>query len=268
MTRLRLRALAVVVLATAMGACAGDGPTGPGDEPLELSQVLGEMSVPDISTATAPMMPVRVGAPALPGISTAGCSFVAASGDFVCAPVTHGGLTITRTFTLIGADGAHLSVPDKAKVASIHMITTVNGTLSMTGGSGSPSTLTIRDRQDLTLSGLLTGSRTLDGTGESHVEGALPMSGSLSSMTMDSRQTISRLVLPDPRSGKHYPSSGTITADVDTRIEGGTGSLRSTVHSEMVFHPDGKAVITFTSGGVTGQCTIDLAAQGPPTCTM
>ena len=72
---------------------------------------------------------------ALPAVVPSACSYSAATQNFVCPPVTAGGLTIMASYTLYDAAGHTQSQADKNTTASIRLVSSATGTTAMPSGA-------------------------------------------------------------------------------------------------------------------------------------
>lgn len=244
--------LRFVAVGALLSACSSDSSVAPNRQPADLSQVLNEMALPSLSGATS-----LAGAPVagLPAVTPSSCTYSASTQSFACATVTVSGLTITQSFTLLDASGRPQSTFDAATTASVHLKSTIVGTITSDGTS-----MAIDQAQDLTLSGLLTGIHTLDGTSTTKLDGTVK-SGSTSVATTNTvTTTISKLVMPTDTAGANsYPSSGTITVDVETLDNG----FSATVHVQVTFNGTSKVGVVISSGLFTQHCIMDLANSNP-----
>ena len=116
----------------------------------------------------------------------------------------------------------------------------------------------------MTLSGLLTNTRTLNGTGKSHYDFGAGTSGHL---TMDNNTTTSNVVLPSGSTSK-WPQSGTIASDLTT--SGATAGLSGsfTAHSVITFNGTSTVKIVISSGVASTTCMIDLSGKTGPSCSQ
>lgn len=241
----RARALALV-LAAAVAACSDS--TGP--DLVNLDDVLTEVSdVEGYSTmgATlggAPMMPSHTSAPGP-------CNFVAASQSFVCPPVTHGGMTMNRSYQLLDASNSPMSAFNPATTAAVKTIMDMSGAPTMPAGV----TATITHHSEQTVGGLLTGTRTLTGTATSRY--IVTTDAQVDTMNTT---TATNLTLPTRASGSRYPS-GTVTTQMSSSIRPGTGITVTTT-----FNGTSTATMTMTVAGVTQTCTLNLEQRTPPVC--
>jgi hypothetical protein len=250
--RLRLAALATAALLAGCGSDSGVAPSS--RQPVDLAQVFSEMSVPGLSSATTAAG--GVSAPSASVVPT-GCSYASASQSFVCLPVTTNGLTITQSYTLLTATGSPLSTFDASAVAAVRARTTVAGTVTSDG-----STITFDSQQDQTISGLQTGTHTLNGTAVTNMSGTLKSGTKTEPFTSKGTMTTTGLVLPVKGSGSNYPSAGTVTVD-QTSSFGGTPAIST--HAVMTFNGTSKVKMTISIGGISlpSSCTIDLASSTP-----
>jgi hypothetical protein len=205
--------------------------------------------------ATAlPSVPSQALVTALPS----SCSYVASTSIFVCAPVTVTGLTITQSYKLLDASGKPQSAFDPNTTASIHATNSVAGTISAGGNN-----LTIDETQELTLSGLLTNTHTLDGTMTMKMAGTTTVGSTVTPIASTVMMTITNLAVPRSTSGPTtYPASGTITSDLTATVN---NTVSASVHVEITFNGTSKVAVVMTIGGFVQHCTIDLA-NSAPTC--
>lgn len=240
-----LSRLAALALALSVGACSDS--TGPTPTPVDLATALSEMS---LST----YVPDGFGMTGVSGevaFTPSGCAFTAASQSFTCPSFTQDGITLTRSYQLLNDAGVPQAAFDAGTIAAIRTTQTVKGSVSIGADA-----LTIDHVETMTLSGLRTGTHVLDGTQQTH------FTGTFDGVTAD--QTIATsivgLQLPDRNSGSKYPRAGTITITAsDVPAPGEPPYVSTTV---LTFNGTSRVSITFTYGGYTQRCTMDLAA-GP-----
>lgn len=252
----RLSRLASLSFAAFVFAACGDG-TGPGTASVDdLIRASDEASAFGVTG-------VALGGGVVPQAAShsGGCSFNSTSQSFVCPGRVSDNLTFSRSFQLLDASGTPQSAFNPATTAAIRTIMDVSGTRTLSNPSGPGATIAFEHHADHTLSGLLTGPKTLNGVATSEAT-FTPQGGS--SYVVSTEQTIDDLVLPE-RGESHFPKSGSITTEVTVPGFLGVGTHTSTVAMEF----DGTSVVhlTITSGGATRNCTIDLSKHGaPPVC--
>lgn len=267
--RSRVRSTAVVAgaLLALAGCGGGERATAPTAAPLDVSALLGALAVPGLESAAGLVAP-GVGAVAglaLPVPRGARCALAAASGRFECAPVTVAGVTTTASYALLDAAGRPLAAPSAATAASLHVLSRTAGTLALGAlAPGLPArdalagaTLTVDGTRELTLSGLLTGRRVLDGTGRTTTTlagGGAGGAGGVAAMRTVATETITGLVLPT--GGARWPAAGTVA--VATTTELGEGRT-STVTLRYTYDGTSRVLMEVGVGGRTHRCTLDLA---------
>jgi hypothetical protein len=168
---------------------------------------------------------------------------------------------ITRGFTLLDAAGNTQQSYDRTTTAAIRTVLTAIGTIT----SGT-TTLNVDQRQTMTLSGLLTGVHTLNGTSVSKLNGTVTGGGIPTATAISSTQTLTatEVVLPSNAPGASpYPASGVLRMVGDTKV-----GVVPAVPSEFVltFNGTRSVPVSITVAGITRQCTLDLAGQNGLTC--
>ena len=115
----------------------------------------------------------------------------------------------------------------------------------------------------MTLSGLVTGTHTINGTGTAHLVGALP---DASSFDIRMTSSITSLILPANTTpgAQVWPASGTIVVETLATL---TGFPPSTSRLTLMFNGTSKVNVTVTEGGFSQTCQVDLATPAQePTC--
>lgn len=249
------------VLGFALAACS-DTPTGPSNQPLDLSALLAEMNSSPLGSMTSLATPTFgvVAMPGNPALDPGDCTYSANTGFFVCPTSSRGGMTFTRMFRLIDDAGNSQSAPGP-KTTAVETRTTVDGTL--TPPAGAPSglgTITMSGSSDMTLSGIRTDKHTLNGTSTMTMAGTFDFGGTSVPMHTAMTQTTTNLVLPNVKAGQKWPQSGSIAID-ETSDADGSGTPET---SRIVMTFDGTSVVkvTITDSFGTSNCQIDLASGG------
>lgn len=252
-----LRAAALVAVAILASACADV--TAPAVQPADLNQVLAELQPASVAGVHSALSPAPVTGLAAPVPSS--CSYDATAKSFTCPNVTVSGVTVSRRFTLYDASGNAQSSFDRASTAAVRMQTSFTGTVASGG-----TTMALDQRQDYTLSGLLTGVHTLDGTSLGHVTGTVSNGSTSTPITSTITTTTTGLVLPRSSTGAdRFPAGGTIAALTETTI----GALPTITTSVLVaFDGTSRAAVTITTGGRTTRCTIDLTRESATLCSV
>jgi hypothetical protein len=230
------------------GACSDS--TGPSnDPPADLNQVLAELQPSWLASSVSMMSPVPV--PAFSAPVPSSCSYDGASKSFVCPNVSVSGITASRSFTLFDASGTPQAAFDRTTTAAVQLKSAFAGTVT----SGL-TTLVVDQQQDVTLSGLLTGVHTLDGTSLLHMTGSYGTGATAIPISTTVSTKITKLVLPRSSSGSQWPQSGTIAASI------ADAELGAPMTVTIAFNGTSKATMTISMGGFTTTSTIDLANPG------
>jgi hypothetical protein len=171
------------------------------------------------------------------------------SGDkrFVCPDTTVSGITLSRSYQLLDATGAAQSVWG-TNVVAIRSVTDAAGTFP----DPSPWSSTHMTRRDeYTLSGLGSDTRTLTGTGTStvNVSDAVGSGASITNMTRTTN-----LTLP-PETGPNTYPTGTITAAMTVQRVQLTSSTKT-----VTFDGTPTATMVTVNGSLTQTCTMNLAS--------
>jgi hypothetical protein len=210
------------------------------------------------NAALSASVPFAGAAVALPSPNTTSCSYQIATQEFDCTPVTVSGITVARTYQLLDASGHPLSIADPTSLASIRAVTNVTGTF-VPASPGAIQSITVNRHEDMTLGGLRTASHVLNGTMTQTLSFG---STTTTPFTSSETSTTSNLVLPSPTAAQKWPVGGTITTDR-------TLSSGAVITSHEVLTFNGTSVIAFahTSGGVTVNCTFNMATTAAPVCS-
>ena len=256
--------LAAALLAA---ACSSDSPTSPpSSQQVNVAQLFSEFSAPGVASAVA-VLPSTIPAPTILTGLTGSCPYDTASRSFVCATSTSSGITYAVTYQLLDAAGNPLGASaDKSTTAAMHATTRVTGTLTLppsaTGGTSGPVTLS--QQGDMTLSGLLGTTHTLNGTSKLTLTGAVALGSGTTAVSASTTETVKDLAIPaSSSSGLPYPRSGTITVDASSTL--GTAPPIP-AHAVMTFDGTSTATIVLTVGGVTQRCTVNLATPTASAC--
>jgi hypothetical protein len=247
----RSRALpAVLAMAVLISACGADSSTGPdANQPATLDQALTAFSNPAIAAANSAFFDAGAAAP---GLGLGRCPYAAASQSFVCTPFSADGVAINQSFTLLSAAGVPQSAFDAATTDAIKARTTMAGTLNANGTS-----LDVDGQQDMTLSGLISGPRTLNGGSTTRLEGIIADIFGSSTLDATLTTTITSLVIPNKSADgtQPWPSSGTIVVESTGTVG---GAAIPSIRISMQFSGTSTVNVARTTNGATQNCTMDL----------
>lgn len=225
------------------------------------------------------------------GLSCTG-AYNAATGRFVCTPITRGGLTITQSASYKTTVGVAQQAFDTATTNTVNVQTAVTGTISWVRDStrrggfdgrrgpehgghivGDTATIlaantTINHRSDRTVGGLATGStrRTVDGTSNGEESTAGSSSRGAFTAKRFAADTTKGLIVPIVDGKKTYPVAGTVIRVMSATVTV-AGAAATTASRREVITYDGtdKAKVTITINGQTTSCTMQLP-RGRPGC--
>lgn len=187
-----------------------------------------------------------------PGLT--GCTF--ANGSFTCPDTLRNGLSVTRTITLLDAQGQSESAYDPLLTASIHVVADISG--DRTHG---PWTATVTRHRDFTISGLAgtETTRTVNGTGNENVSNSRDTRNPRAYNLVCS-SLVTNVVLPVRSSdgGNGWPVSGTINRTCTITVTAGPNAGKTTTRTVTITF-DGSSTPTATINGAP--FTIDLAAH-------
>jgi hypothetical protein len=187
-----------------------------------------------------------------PGLT--GCTF--AGGSFTCPPTLRNGLTVTRTITLLDADGQTESAYDPLLTASIHIVADVTG--DVTHG---PWTATVNRHRDFTISGLAgtETTRTVNGTGNETVSHSRDTDNPRA-YNLTCSSVVTNVVMPVRASdgGNGWPISGTITRTCTVTVTAGPNTGKTTTRTVTITF-NGTSTPDANINGTT--FTIDLASH-------
>jgi hypothetical protein len=261
----RIRALFVTAaLAGSLAACNAEPSFGPGAR-SDLPDVIDELSIVKNSIGMQWSKPIR---PTEPPIIPANCAYAANVQSFVCPSQTVLGVTVSQSYTLLSARNDAQSAFDIKGTAAVRLRTTLHGRTSLNG-----SDLAVDGDETLTMSGLLSGTHTVDGTSALYLVGTLMAANGVGGLTATPintsiNATVSQLVLqtfPSAVSAVPYtmPLTGTIRVENRTSIGGQAQTL-----STAVFPYDGtdRLVAVITRDGTTHTCEIALLGVSYVVC--
>ena len=192
------------------------------------------------------------------------CTFSATSKRVECATVTHGGLTINRSFSFLDAAGVVEQAFDAAKTNKVNVTSSVAGTVT----HHSTATSTIKSSSDFTIAGLAPGStqRTVDGTASGSETTTGTKDGVAFTVDRTADDKTSGLVIPIQNGRPTYPTAGTVTRSMHATVTKAGSAATTSSRSEVITY-DGSATakVVITHDGVTKNCTKPLP-HGRLTC--
>lgn len=262
---LRITAAGAAIAFAALAAgCGSDSPTTPpnSSNSLDLTSVFAQISSADASSLASARGMLGVPALVVPTAVPSSCSFSSSTQGFVCPPKTTAGLTVGFTYYLYDAAGHSLNAADATTTDGVRTVADVKGTVT-TQFNSLNATMKVDDHSDMTLKGLLSTSRTLNGTATSHLD--LTTTGTASTHSViDLATTTANVVLP--KAAGSWPASGTITSDGTTKTDVGANSVTLDLHQVLTFNGTSIVTVATTVAGHSSTCKIDLSGRTAPVC--
>jgi hypothetical protein len=255
---------AVVAGLAFAASCSSDSATSPTQSATSLSAAISQSSVIDANTfaAARTMANTSTTSNAAPAFDPASCTYSSTDGSFTCPAKTASGLTFQLKYFLYNSSGAAMSAYDAATTATLRTVWDASGTFSTTGAS--TSSLQLTHHSDLRLDGLLSTSRTLNGTSTDHGIYDTGSGSQAVHAVLDVAGTATNVVLPATQGG--YPSSGLLATDISAATTAGGFSTTATARGTLGFNGTNFALLTLSSGAGTKACTIDLTGATAPRC--
>jgi hypothetical protein len=185
------------------------------------------------------------------------CAFSATTDRVTCAPVTHGGLTIDRSFAFTDASGAAQPGPSST-TNTIDEQVSVSGTVTRRDGA---VTSTVQLASDRSVSGLMAGStqRTVNGAslGKEQSQGTGPQGAFTASRTI--ADTTIGVVVPLQNGRPTYPIAGRVARWIEATVTPNGKAPTSSTRSEVItYDGSANAKVVITKDGAAKTCTMPL----------
>lgn len=192
------------------------------------------------------------------------CAFDAGSSRVVCDPITHDGLTVTRSAAYTTGGGAVQTTFDSLTTNTINIHVSVSGTKVRRDNA----TSVVQHTSDRTVSGLAPGStqRTVNGTsgGTENITGTNTTGSFTAVRTIG--DTVTGIVIPVSTTGMAFPTAGTVVRSAQIVLTyAGQSPTTSTRREVVTYNGSSSATVTITRDGVAQTCTIALP-RGRPVC--
>lgn len=263
-TLIRCGALTCAVI---LGACSSDTSGPDAATPLlnaDIAQVAADATAEDVDVMREPVFFTAMAgfAPGQGDFRPANCPFDAGSGRLVCPPITHGDISITRSYMFW--DDAAGTVVQQAYDA----LTTAKANIqsSIVGSRTLPNWEATIDRQRNMDATGLEGSetqRTWNGTGSSRVTRSRHTdNGPERSYDLVCSVVVANVVVPVPNGADAWPLSGTITRQCTVKFVGGPRDGQ-TLERTVVVTFNGTQTVTLTVGDRTFDLDLKNRRRGP-----
>jgi len=255
---------AVVTGLVFLASCGSDSATSPTQNANGLSAALSQVSVVNANTfaSAGAMANVSGSGNTAPAFDPSACTYSSTDNAFTCPTKTASGLTFQLKFYLFNAAGVAQNAYDAATTDRLRTVYDASGTVSSTGST--PSTFQLAHHSDLTLTGLLGTSRTLNGTSTDHGVFDTGSGTSAVHVVADVNGTATNIVLPAAQG--QYPASGLLASDINVSTTSGGFASAATARGTLAFNGTNLVQLTLSTGGGVTACTIDLTGQKAPKC--
>ena len=249
-TLIRCGALGCAVI---LGACNSDTSGPDALTPLinaDIALVAADATAEDVDVMREPVFFTAMPgfAPGQGDFRPANCPFNAATGRLECPVITHGDVTITRSYAIWDAANAVQQAFDALTTAKANIQSAIEGSRTLPNWEA-----TIERERDMTATGLAgtETQRTWNGTGSTHVTRSRHTdNGPERSYDLECSLTASDVVVPVPNGADAWPLSGTITRQCTVTFVGGPRDGQ-TVTRAVVVTFNGTQNVTLTVGDKT-----------------
>lgn len=251
--------------AVVLGACSKDTAGPDSATPLlnsDVAQVAADATSEDVEIMREPVFfPALANfAPGIGDFHPENCVFNAGTGRVTCPTISHGDVTITRSYMFWDAANAVQQAYDAATTAKANVQTSISGARSLPNW-----TATIDRSRDMTATGLAGAEtqRTWNGTGSSHVTRSKHTeSGPQRSYDMACTLSVVNVVVPVPHGEDSWPLSGTTTRVCTVSFVGGPRDGQ-TISRTAVVTFNGTQTVTLTVGDKTFDLDLKNRHRGP-----
>ena len=185
------------------------------------------------------------------------CVFSTTTNRLDCGPETHGGLTLTRSFSFLDAAGA----VEQKFIRDITNTVNVQRSVSGTRKHHETATSTVTSSSDLTVTGLASGSteRTVNGKAGGTETTTGTKDGVAFTATRIAGDTTTGLVIPIQDGRPTFPSAGTVIRAMQATVtHDGEAPSTSSRREVVTFDGSSTAKVVITQDGVTKNCTKPL----------
>ena len=254
---------AVVAGLAFAASCSSDSATGPTTGSASLSAAISQTTYGDASTfASATSALTNVPGAAAPTFDPGACTYSSSDNSFTCPSKTASNVNFQLKYFLYDAAGVAMNAYDPAVTDRLRTVWDASGTFSTTGAT--PTTVQLAHHSDLTLTGLLGTTRTLNGTSTDHDIVDSGTGSGATHATVDVAGSATSLVLP--AAAGQFPASGLLASDITLKNTTGAFSSTANLRGTLAFNGTKFALLTISSGVGTTACTIDLTGATSPRC--
>lgn len=249
-TLMRCGALTCAII---IGACNSDTSGPDSATPLlnaDIALVAADGTAEDVDVMREPVFFTAMAgfAPGQGDFRPANCPFNPSNNQLVCPPITHGDITINRSYMFWDAANAVQQAYDAVTTAKANILSSINGTRTQPNWEA-----TIERVRNMTATGLAgtETQRTWNGTGSSHITRSKHTdNGPERSYDLECSAVVQDVVVPVPNGTDAWPLSGTITRQCTVTFVGGPRDGQTISRTATVTF-NGTQTATLTVGGKT-----------------
>jgi hypothetical protein len=239
--------------AIVLGACSSDTSGPDGATPLlnaDVALVAADATAEDVDVMREPVFFTSLAgfAPGQGDFRPVNCPFNATTNRLDCPVVTHGDITITRSYAFWDAANAVQQAYDALTTAKANILSTIEGSRTLPNWEA-----TIERIRNMTATGLAgtETQRTWNGSSSSHVTHSKHTeNGGERSYDLECSALVENVVVPVPNGGEVFPLSGTITRECTVTFVGGPRDGQEVTRTAVVTF-NGTQTVSMTVNGKT-----------------
>jgi hypothetical protein len=252
------------------GGNGGNGGSGGGaGTPFDVAALVGTLRFATISGFPAARNLLSVPTPlAAPPFDATLCPFTAPAKSFICPQTNVDGMTFTTTFSLADSLGTAIAESNATNVATAHFIRDGKGTVYPPITDQGSAQIGVNDHSDMTVTGLASGPRRVNGTTTTHYDVLLEGTSATFRSSFDLTTTVANVELPATTASSPWPLSGTITSDMKGVTTSTANPVMNTnTHAVLTFNGTSMpTMVTKTISGSPVTCRVDLNGATLPVC--
>lgn len=252
---------AIVAGLAFVASCGSDSATSPSPSG-NLSAAISQTTVGDASSYSSARALTNVPGATAPAFDPSVCTYSSSDNGFTCPSKTASGVNFQLKYFLFNSAGVAMSAYDPATTDRLRTVWDATGTFTTTGAT--PATVQLNHHSDLTLTGLLGTSRTLNGTSSDHDIVDTGSGASAVHAVVDVSSASTNLALP-ATSGE-FPTSGLLSSDITIASTAGVLSSSNSLRATLAFNGTRFALLTVSTSLGVQACTIDLTGGTAPRC--
>lgn len=260
----KLLSRSAVIAGLAFAASCSDSSTSPSvHDSASLNAAIAQTTYGDASTYSSARALTGLPGAASPTFDPSTCTYSSSDNGFTCPSKTVSGVTFGLKYYLYDANDVALDSYSATTTAKLRTVFDAVGSFT-TGTGASAATVGLNHHSDMTLTGLLGTTRTLNGTSRDRDTVVTTNGGAEVRATLDATGTATNVVLP--AAAGQYPASGMLATDLTGTTTSNNLSTTASLRGTLTFNGTNFATFTLSSGAGTTACIIDLSGSTAPRC--